>query len=176
MRRSTAAAAGTFVGVALIMGVRLGVTTGTPVAAPSGYDAGGVGGAEPDPTPSSRGRQQADDQPSDGPSRNGSRDDGSQDSTPAGDLRDGRFTGAPATNPYGVVQVAVTVSDGRVTGASATYPNTGQSASINANAIPKLRQSTLRAQSAEIDAVSGATFTSAAYTTSLQAALDEAKR
>ncbi|HET9518609.1 MAG TPA: FMN-binding protein [Actinoplanes sp.] len=95
---------------------------------------------------------------------------------PAGGLRDGTYTGTAATNPYGTVQVRITVSDGRISKVAANYPTTGQSGSINAAAIPRLKEATVEAQSADIDAVSGATFTSESYITSLQAALDGAAR
>jgi uncharacterized protein with FMN-binding domain len=53
--------------------------------------------------------------------------------------------------------------------------NTGTlSAQIDARAIPQLDQETLTAQSARIDAVSGASATSAGYINSLQSALDQA--
>jgi uncharacterized protein with FMN-binding domain len=51
---------------------------------------------------------------------------------------------------------------------------TANSATINPGAVAKLKQETLQAQSAKIDAVSGATFTSKSYVESLQAALDAA--
>ncbi len=43
------------------------------------------------------------------------------------------------------------------------------------HAIPKLKQSTVQAQGAEVDAVSGATFTTESYVKSLQGALDAAR-
>jgi uncharacterized protein with FMN-binding domain len=58
-----------------------------------------------------------------------------------------------------------------------TYPNhTDRSQLINERAIPILRSETLRAQSAKIDLVSGATDTSESYVQSLQAAILKAKR
>jgi uncharacterized protein with FMN-binding domain len=45
---------------------------------------------------------------------------------------------------------------------------------ISAAAAPQLRQEALRSQSASIDTVSGATYTSEGYRQSLQAALDQA--
>jgi uncharacterized protein with FMN-binding domain len=180
MRRSTAAAVGTLTGAALIMGVRLSVTA-VPLAAPPAFDAqevGATGNPRPTPTAASRNKDrdkatdEADDDPT--PTREPEQRE-EQDDAPAGGLRDGKFTGAAASNPYGSIQVAITVSDGQITNAAASYPTTGQSASINANAIPKLKQATVREQSAEIDAVSGATFTTESYVTSLQAALDAAR-
>jgi uncharacterized protein with FMN-binding domain len=55
------------------------------------------------------------------------------------------------------------------------YPSgNGRDREINAYALPVLRQETLAAQSATIDAVSGATVTSEGYRESLQSALDAA--
>jgi len=76
---------------------------------------------------------------------------------------------------YGVVQVKVTLSAGRITDVStvelsATDPHSEQ---INAEAVPELRSEVLSAQSAQIDGVSGATFTSEGYEASLQSALDK---
>jgi uncharacterized protein with FMN-binding domain len=58
--------------------------------------------------------------------------------------------------------------------ADASYPTANNSGTINPPAIAQLKEATLQAQSAEVDAVSGATFTSESYIKSLQAALDEA--
>ena len=56
-----------------------------------------------------------------------------------------------------------------------TYPSgNGHDTAINAYALPQLRQEVLAAQSAQVDAVSGATVTSDGYRESLQAALDAA--
>ena len=49
-----------------------------------------------------------------------------------------------------------------------------ESNQIDANAIPQLTSETLAAQSAHIDAVSGASYTSSGYSQSLQSALDKA--
>ena len=55
-------------------------------------------------------------------------------------------------------------------------PEDGRSVSIQSQAIPALKQETLRAQSARIQAVSGATDTSGGYVMSLQSALNAAKK
>lgn len=56
------------------------------------------------------------------------------------------------------------------------YPDgNGRDRQINQNAIPQLVSETVRAQSAQIDMVSGATYTSRGYVTSLQSALDQAQ-
>ncbi|MGN9807374.1 FMN-binding protein [Micromonospora sp. L32] len=76
----------------------------------------------------------------------------------------------------GNVQVQANISGGRITEVTAmTVPSTNnRSREINKHAVPQLRTEALAAQSAQIDAVSGATATSEGYTKSLQAALDGA--
>jgi uncharacterized protein with FMN-binding domain len=89
---------------------------------------------------------------------------------------DGTFDGEAAQTRWGPVQVTITVSGGRITDVAApTYPNGNfRDQQINAYALPTLRQETLDAQSADIDAVSGATVTSDGYKQSLQSAIDAA--
>jgi uncharacterized protein with FMN-binding domain len=85
------------------------------------------------------------------------------------------LTGAVEETQYGPVQVRITVSGGKITKAEAVQqPTGGRSTQINGNAIPKLNQAAVTAGSADIDAVSGATYTSAGYKKSLQSALDNA--
>jgi uncharacterized protein with FMN-binding domain len=76
---------------------------------------------------------------------------------------------------YGVAQVKVTVSGGKITDVQplALQGNDPKSVQISSSAAPALRQSALAKQSADIDAVSGATITSASYEASLQSALDK---
>lgn len=85
-------------------------------------------------------------------------------------------TSAVESNQYGNVQLKVTIASGRITKVEAVQipQNDPKSAEINAYAEPLLRQSALSAQSATIDAVSGATFTSNSYKAALQSALDKA--
>ncbi|MFD5003791.1 FMN-binding protein, partial [Streptomyces mutabilis] len=85
------------------------------------------------------------------------------------------LTGSVAQTQYGPVQVRVTVSGGKITGAEAVRaPEGGQSDQVTAEAVPKLNRAAVAAGSADIDAVSGATYTSAGYKQSLQSALDQA--
>ena len=81
--------------------------------------------------------------------------------------------GRPAATPYGPVTVTVTVAGGRITDVSAVLPSSGESAAVAADAGPKLRQQALAKQSAKLDTVSGATYTSEGYRKSLQSALDQ---
>jgi uncharacterized protein with FMN-binding domain len=87
------------------------------------------------------------------------------------------FNGTLIQTKYGPVQVQAQISDGTIADiAVITYPDgDGKSRSINARALPQLRTEVLTAQQANIDTVSGATYTSNAYRQSLQAALDTAR-
>jgi uncharacterized protein with FMN-binding domain len=80
-------------------------------------------------------------------------------------------TGDAVDAQYGAVQVKLTVKDGKVTAAEAVQgPTTGPGGS----AIPTLNKEVVTAQSATIDSVSGASFTSEGYKKSLQSAIDKA--
>jgi uncharacterized protein with FMN-binding domain len=91
-------------------------------------------------------------------------------SAPAG--KSGTFSGPAENTQYGEVQVSITVSNGQITNANGTLPQGGDS--IAQNALPQLNQEALTAQSASIQAVSGATYTSNGYIQSLQQAVDQA--
>jgi uncharacterized protein with FMN-binding domain len=82
--------------------------------------------------------------------------------------------GATITTRYGPVQVKVTESANRITDVAAVKlpSEDAHSQSIAAYAAPKLRQEAITANSARIDVVSGATYTSDGYAQSLQSALD----
>jgi uncharacterized protein with FMN-binding domain len=86
------------------------------------------------------------------------------------------FTGSVDNTQYGPMQVAATVQGKKITKITVLQmTNTGSlSQSIDQMSIPKLTQEALAAQSAKINAVSGASYTSAGYIQSLQSALDMA--
>jgi len=88
----------------------------------------------------------------------------------------GAVTGDAVSTQYGDVQLKVTVSGGKITSVEAVElpSNEPKSSEISSYAEPLLRQSALAKQSADIDAVSGATYTSDGYRTALQSALDKA--
>ncbi|MBN9150226.1 MULTISPECIES: FMN-binding protein [unclassified Microbacterium] len=92
-------------------------------------------------------------------------------------LADGTYTGASSQTRFGPVQVQITVSGGEITDAQAVdYPNSnGRDRQINGTAIPRLVSETIQAQSSKIQMVSGATYTSDGYLSSLQSAIDEAQ-
>ena len=76
---------------------------------------------------------------------------------------------------YGPVQVELVVAGGKISDVVALQLPTGRrSGQISQVAAPILHDEALQAQSAKIDLVSGATYTSDAYTQSLQAAIDQA--
>jgi uncharacterized protein with FMN-binding domain len=85
-------------------------------------------------------------------------------------------TGDTVQTRWGPVQVRVTVKGGKLTDVTAVqYPQDNpRDQEINSYALPQLRREALTAQSAEIDTVSGATYTSDGYRQSLQSALDAA--
>jgi uncharacterized protein with FMN-binding domain len=171
MRRSTAAAVGTLTGAALILGVRLSVQPATvPVSSaaagnaaeePEIDEAGAESTAEPGATATKK------------PSGKKTTAPAEQEKEEAG-LKAGTFKGKAVQHQYGTVQVTIKVSGGKITAADATFPKEGFSGTINPNAVKSLNASALKKQSADVDAVSGATLTSGAYASSLQAALDKA--
>ena len=85
-------------------------------------------------------------------------------------------TGSLATDQYGQLQVKLSVKNGRITkvGFTTFVANDGHSVQIDQSAAPVLIRETIAAQSAHIQGVSGATYTSNAYQQSLQAAIDKA--
>lgn len=90
--------------------------------------------------------------------------------------QNGVFLGTDVPNPYGDVQVQVAMRAGKLVDVRAVRlpDGDGTSREINASAGPQLKQQALRVQSANVDGVSGATYTSDGYRRSLQAALDRA--
>lgn len=102
---------------------------------------------------------------------------GTTGSTSGSGLVDGTYTGDSVQTRYGPVQVKITVSGGKISAAEATdYPDgNGRDRQINGTAIPRLVSETMQAQSAKIQMVSGATYTSDGYRSSLQSAIDQAQ-
>jgi uncharacterized protein with FMN-binding domain len=86
------------------------------------------------------------------------------------------YDGDTFSNQYGPVQVRITVQGKKVIAVDALQmPSEHQrSQYISEQAGPYLQQEALQAQSAQIDIVSGATYTSEGYAQSLQSALDKA--
>ena len=83
--------------------------------------------------------------------------------------------GESASFQYGELQVKVSEQAGRITNVSIVGFSIADqhSESIDEYAVPRLRQEVISAQSAHIDGVSGASYTSRAYEQSVQSALDK---
>lgn len=87
----------------------------------------------------------------------------------------GTFTGPAVFVQYGNMQVKITVVNGRITDAVAVQnPGQGRNARYTNMALPVLKQQTITAQSANIQGVSGASYTSYGWYKSLQGALADA--
>jgi uncharacterized protein with FMN-binding domain len=98
---------------------------------------------------------------------------GTTPTTRAGAAR--TIDGDPFDNRYGTVQVRLTLQGKQITGITALQMpfDRQRSAEISQQAEPLLQQETLQAQSAQINIVGGATYTSQSYAQSLQSALDK---
>ena len=101
---------------------------------------------------------------------------GSSGSSSGSSSAGGTFTGDSVQTRFGSVQVQISVSGGKITDVKALQltDEDRRSVQISNRAAPLLRSEVLQAQSANVQTISGATVTSSAYLTSLQAALDAA--
>lgn len=104
---------------------------------------------------------------------------GSTTSTKTGSsttYKDGTYTGTTASHRYGSVTVTVKISGGKITDVSANVQSDGDrhSDNINSQAVPIIKSRVIAANSASVSTVSGATYTTGAYLTSLQSALSKA--
>jgi len=97
-------------------------------------------------------------------------------SRPAGKYVDGSYTGDATDAYYGTVQVRVAVRNGLIADVQFLQHPDSRSTSryINEQAMPLLTQEAVQAQNAQVDGVSGATFTSEAFRQSLASALVKA--
>jgi uncharacterized protein with FMN-binding domain len=87
-------------------------------------------------------------------------------------LVNGTFKGPSVNMQWGTVQVTIVVKKSKIINVKATAPkHTSRSALINSVALPLLKKEVLKAQSAKISTISGATLTSGAYIASLKGAL-----
>ena len=84
------------------------------------------------------------------------------------------FNGDAVTMRYGIVQVKITVQGGKIVDAQAVQAPTGSNDRYTQKAVPVLREQTIAAQSANIQGVSGASFTSYGWYTSLASAIAKA--
>ncbi|HEY0444225.1 MAG TPA: FMN-binding protein [Candidatus Limnocylindrales bacterium] len=124
-------------------------------AAPSAGDGGALGATGPTPRPSA----------------------GRPSAAPTAAAATGQVTGTVVETRFGPVQVRATFQNGRIMDVQAVQlpSDRARSAQISQYAEPYLRSEALQAQSAQIDIVSGATYTSEGYARSLQSAIDQAQ-
>lgn len=94
---------------------------------------------------------------------------------PPAPAANGTATGAVEQYGYGQLSVRVTVASGHITSINTSQLQTAESYSqqIAVQAIPMLRSEILKAQSTRVYGITGATYTSEAYATSVQSALDK---
>ncbi|WP_033355598.1 FMN-binding protein [Kitasatospora aureofaciens] len=167
MRRAVVTSAATAAGVVLLLSLKPHEATGSApvISSGSGSGSGSASGSG---------------------SGSGSGTTGAADTTPGRSASPAPATGGGATRKvsgdtvntrYGPVQVQVTLAGSRITTVDVVkYPTQDRrDREINADALPVLNQEAISAQNAQIDAVSGATYTSDGYIRSLQSALDRAK-
>ncbi|GLY33824.1 FMN-binding protein [Kineosporia sp. NBRC 101731] len=102
--------------------------------------------------------------------------DSSSGSSSNGSATSSTYTGDAVTTRYGIIQVQVTVTNKKITDVSFAQLTAfdGHSQQINSWAGPELIQEAVQQQSAQVDTISGATYTSDGYRQSLQSALDQA--
>jgi uncharacterized protein with FMN-binding domain len=151
--------------VATIIGVFLLFSFKTPAQAKPRTPSADVAQASATPSPS----PSATDSPSATPAPT---------PTPNSPYRDGTYTGQDYPNQFGDTQVKVKISGGKIVDVQAIQLpfDRPRSEEISQYAEPQLHDEVLQAQSANIDYLSGATYTSYAYANSVQSALDQAKR
>jgi uncharacterized protein with FMN-binding domain len=178
MRRAVLTLGGTVAGLAALLSFKTHPATLSASATPAAPAVGGnsVGGAgmqagSATAPKQSTGKQSASKQSA------SKKQSATKQSSGAGTTETTRtVTGAVESTQYGPMQVEVTLVGKRITGVKVLQETDlgSYSQQVDAMAIPKLTSETLAAQSAQIDAVSGASYTSQGYTESLQSALDKA--
>jgi len=166
MRRVILAVTGTIAGLVALLSFKSHVPS-VPVAATTG----GSGGSSSSSAPSSS---------------SSSSSSGGQTTTVPGEFPQGSLAskltagetavdGKAANTAYGPVQIQLIKQNSKIVKVAVLVQpaNTLHDIQIGAFAFPKLISETLAAQSGKIDAVSGASYTSAGYIASLQSALDK---
>ncbi|MFG2036489.1 FMN-binding protein [Dactylosporangium sp. NPDC048998] len=193
MRRALMALMGTAAGTVLLVGAKAGFSSPQVDQAmqPQSADspAPGASPAPADALPPGAGPSAAPpgaSQPAADATKTATQPAGTKTTAPAGrptttaprrtTMKDGTFNGNPIYVDYGNIELSIVVSGGKITDIKVLDSPSGHSRSvqINNSALPKLRAEALAAQSASIDTVSGATYTSNGYKLSLQSAIDRA--
>ncbi|MFD5437229.1 FMN-binding protein [Kitasatospora sp. NPDC127067] len=175
MRRAVVTSAATAAGVVLLLSLKPHEAAGPAPVIGSGPGTGAGQGTAADSGTGSGSEVSA---PSNAPAPSASAPasvSASASAPAAGATR--KVSGDTVNTRYGPVQVQVTLAGSRITAVDVVkYPSAERrDREINTSALPVLNQEAIAAQSARIDVVSGATYTSDGYVRSLQSALDRAK-
>lgn len=167
MRRVILAVTGTIAGLVALLSFKSHVPS-SPLAVTASGSGGGMSpaGASPSPSSSAKGGGQTEVVPGAFPQGSIAKN------LPAGETA---VDGKVANTSYGPVQIQLIKRSGKIVKVAVLVQptNTLHDVQIGEFAFPKLISETLAAQDAKIDAVSGASYTSAGYIQSLQSALDK---
>lgn len=177
MRRAIVAGTATVSGIVLLLGLKPH-SSGSALGA-SSFSIGSGSGSGSNSSPSTSAAAPATTAPAAGNGQSSSSAAGpkSVPSTPSNSNTGTKVVaGNAADTRYGPVQLQVTFSGKKITNISVLqYPTESfRDQQINSYALPILNQEAISAQSANIDVVSGATYTSDGYAQSLQSAIDKA--
>jgi uncharacterized protein with FMN-binding domain len=186
-KRGVIAAAATALGLALLFSFKTPAKP-SPLVAPGANNGGGLNGGSGGTAGSGgTGGTVSNSGGSSGPngssastgtsgSSGSSASTGTSGGTGSGGTANGTVTGPTVNTRFGPVQLQITFTNGQIGDVKALQLPTDRqrSAQISSYVAPILRQEVLTAQSAQIDLVSGATYTSYAYAQSVQAILDQA--
>ena len=170
MRKVLLALLLTAVGLGLLLSFRSRSASGTGTALGGSALSAGAGtpaAAAPAPSASASATSSAAASPTASPAKTTSTSSG---------VKNGTYTGTTETIPFGPVQVQAVISGGKLTNVVVLQvpDRGGYEDQIVQTAVPELTSEALSKQSANIDVVSGATYTSQGYAESLQSALDQA--
>src|SRR5689334_21274687 len=165
MRRVILAVTGTIAGLVALLSFKSHVPS-SPLAATASGSGGGMSSAGASPSSSAKGGGQTEVVPGAFPQGSIAKN------LPAGETA---VDGKVANTSYGPVQIQLIKRSGKIIKVAVLVQptNTLHDVQIGEFAFPKLISETLAAQDAKIDAVSGASYTSAGYIQSLQSALDK---
>jgi uncharacterized protein with FMN-binding domain len=166
MRRAILAVTGTIAGLVALLSFRSHVPS-APVAATTGGTGGtSASSSSTSTSPSSSGGGQTEVVPGAFPQGSIAKN------LPAAETA---VNGNVASTSYGPDQIQLIKRNGKIVKVAVLMQptNTLNDVQIGKFAFPKLISETLTAQNGKIDAVSGATYTSAGYIQSLQSALDK---
>ena len=166
MRRVILAVTGTIAGLVALLSFKSHVPSNPLAATASGSGGASSAGASPAASPSSKGGGQTEIIPGAFPQGSIAKN------LPAGETA---VDGKVANTAYGPVQIQLIKRSGKIVKVAVLVQPTRtlHDVQIGEFAFPKLISETLTAQDAKIDAVSGASYTSAGYIQSLQSALDK---